>query len=164
MTSTQARQSEIWADIAGYEGLYQVSTYGNVKSLRINKVMSSHDNGYGYEYITLSKGKRKNYYVHRLVAEAFLSKSSENLVVNHKDHNRKNNTVENLEWVTQKENTALSANLMRHPKSFCKPTNVGEKYIRQRGNLYYFCYRQLGIYKCFASLEEAVKYKKEVII
>lgn len=124
MTSTQAKQSEIWADIAGYEGLYQISTYGNVKSLRINKVMSSHDNGYGYEYITF----------------------------------------ENLEWVTQKENTALSAHLMRHPKSFCKPTNVGEKYIRQRYNSYYFCYRQLGIYKCFASLEEAVKYKKEVII
>ena len=104
MTSTQAKQSEIWADIAGYEGLYQISTYGNVRSLRMNKVMSSHDNGHGYEYITLRKGNPKNYYVHRLVAEAFLPKLNENLVVNHKDHNRKNNTVENLEWVTPREN------------------------------------------------------------
>ena len=95
---------EIWKDIKGYEGLYQVSNFGNVKSLerRVNscnggrnkkeKYIISTDNGNGYKKVGLSKNhKRKNYYVHRLVAEAFIENLNNYKEVNHKDNNKDNN-------------------------------------------------------------------------
>lgn len=99
--------TEIWKDIAGYEGLYQISNFGNVKSLekkvinRINKEkkLKMFDNGHGYYQVVLQKNKeKKSFKVHRLVARAFLSNENNLPCVNHKDCNRKNNHVENLEW------------------------------------------------------------------
>lgn len=108
---------EIWKDIAGYEGLYQVSNIGNVKSLErleINslgrkrtvksKIMNQNKNG-RYARIQLSKGNvRKKFSVHRLVAIAFLDKEEGKDYVNHIDGNKHNNKSTNLEWVTPKEN------------------------------------------------------------
>ena len=107
---------EIWKDIESYEGLYQISNLGNVKSVeRIVKrgtnfkpvrerVLSVGDKD-GYKHVILSKnGKPKTGWVHRLVAEAFLSNPDKLPVVNHKDENPSNNCVENLEWCTNYEN------------------------------------------------------------
>lgn len=92
---------EIWKDIKGYEGLYQVSDHGRVKS---KKVPIKKPNLSGrYPYINLFKnGKYKTFYIHRLVAIHFIGESD--LVVNHKDGVKTNNHVSNLEYCTQSQN------------------------------------------------------------
>ena len=101
---------EIWKDIKGYEGLYQVSNLGNVKSLNYNRtgqegLIKACNDKYGYLILSLHiNGKRKTYKIHRLVAQAFLEDYSEELEVDHIDTNRKNNNVKNLKMCTRKEN------------------------------------------------------------
>ena len=105
---------EIWKDILNYEGLYQVSNYGNVKSLnRINrngktvheKILSQAKSTSGYLQVNLSKdNKVKIFQVHRLVAVAFIDNPDNKPQVDHIDNNKHNNHVENLRWVTGKEN------------------------------------------------------------
>ena len=100
---------ETWKDIAGYEGLYKVSSYGRIKSFRKDKVngdimkqIESHK-GY-YEVSFRVKGQRKKFKVHRLVAIAFIPNKYNKPLINHKDGNKKNNNIDNLEWVTHSEN------------------------------------------------------------
>ena len=101
---------EIFKDIEGYEGLYQVSNYGSVKSLgnsktRKEKVLKPFNTTKGYLQVELSKqGKRKNYYIHRLVAQAFLQNPNNLPEINHKDEDKTNNHVTNLEWCDRKYN------------------------------------------------------------
>lgn len=98
---------ELWKDIVGYEGLYQVSNFGRVKSLRYNKIMSPGKNPDGYLFINLHKDKTRKYCaVHRLVSSAFIDKPYNLSEVNHKDSDKTNNNVNNLEWVTRAENMA----------------------------------------------------------
>lgn len=98
---------ELWKDIKGYEGLYQVSNTGKVRSLNFNrtkrqKIIKPYKQKNGYMYVCLSKdGKKTLKRIHRLIAETFLI---EKLDVNHKDGNKANNNVENLELCTRKEN------------------------------------------------------------
>ena len=97
---------EILKDIKGYEGRYQVSNLGNVKSLNYRrkgqkKILSQWNNGRGYLYVNFSN---KNYAVHRLVAETFIANIQRKEDVNHIDGNKKNNNVKNLEWCSRKEN------------------------------------------------------------
>ena len=101
---------EIWKDIEGYEGLYQVSNYGNVRSLNYAKAGKVKElkqgNWRGYKNVDLWKnGKGKSFKVHRLVAQAFIENPNEYLCVNHKDENKQNNHVSNLEWCTHKYNS-----------------------------------------------------------
>lgn len=101
---------QIWKDISGYEGKYQVSNTGRVRSLNYKrtgkiKVMKLSTNKLGYKIIMLSKnGKCKTWQVHRLVAQAFLPNPNNYPIINHKDENPKNNTVWNLEWCSQEYN------------------------------------------------------------
>ena len=106
---------EIWKDIKGYEGLYQVSNLGRVKrtgkyrnqftSWESNKDLKLKEGTNIYLYVDLSKdNKVKRYLVHRLVMEAFIDNPNGYKEVNHKDGNKKNNKVENLEWCTRNEN------------------------------------------------------------
>lgn len=101
---------ETWKDIKGYEGLYQVSNFGMVKSLNYNgtkeeKLLKNKVESSGYIRLCLMKnGKRKSVLLHRLVAEAFLENPENKKEVNHKDGNKENNNVDNLEWVTPSEN------------------------------------------------------------
>ena len=107
---------EIWKDIIGYEGIYQVSSLGNVKSLERLDSTGRHLKGKlkkqsfddkGYYQLSLSKnGVAKTRKVHQLVAESFLNhtKCGYNLVVNHINLNPQDNCIDNLEIVTQRDN------------------------------------------------------------
>ena len=95
---------EQWKDIIGYEGLYQVSNYGRIKNRK--RLLSPYPTQFGYFGINLVKcGHKKGFKVHRLVALSFLEYNEGREFVNHKDGNKINNSVENLEWVTKSENT-----------------------------------------------------------
>lgn len=115
---------EVWRDMKDYKGLYQVSNLGRVRSL--DKIVNS-ANQYGAVYTRKRKGKilkpfidgkgnylqvtfytegtnKRNYLVHRLVAQEFIPNPDNKLEVNHIDGNKLNNSIDNLEWVTAKEN------------------------------------------------------------
>jgi len=95
---------EVWVDIEGYEGQYQVSNTGYVKSVKRNRILKA-TNVHGYLQISLSDhGQIKKRLIHRLVAETFIPNLENFPQVNHKDENTMNNSVENLEWCTVKYN------------------------------------------------------------
>ena len=105
---------EEWKDIQGYEGRYQVSNLGRIKSSYKGSwnILKPIDNGQGYKHIKLFKdGERKHYYIHRLVAQAFIDNPNNYPEVNHIDENKANNCMENLEWCGREYN--LSYNLGR---------------------------------------------------
>lgn len=98
---------EIWKDVVGYEGLYQVSNLGRIKAMQKrghkSVVMKYSIRKDGYCRILLSKNSEyKALYVHRLVAEAFLTHADNECEVNHIDGNKANNNLSNLEWVTRR--------------------------------------------------------------
>lgn len=101
---------ETWKDITGYEGKYQVSNFGRVRSLPIKsrtkyfsgEILVQIPDRAGYMTVNLS---RKPYKVHRLVASAFIENTNNYPCVNHKDENKANNEVENLEWCSYKYNS-----------------------------------------------------------
>ena len=116
------KNNEVWKDIKGYEGIYQVSNFGRVKSVArkiklkqyiketTEKIMKLDLNKRGYLYVHLCKnGKYKAYRVHRLVADAFVENPEHKDQVNHIDRNVLNNKSSNLEWCTNAEN-------MKHAK------------------------------------------------
>lgn len=106
--------NEIWKDLKGYEGLYQVSNLGNIKRIifrnrvvtkPMEKLLKFFKKGSGYFAVSLYKDcKKKNTFVHRLVAENFIENNQNKKTVNHIDGNKFNNHVENLEWCTYSEN------------------------------------------------------------
>jgi hypothetical protein len=129
---------EQWKDIKGYEGLYEVSNLGNVRSL--DRVIKSKHNGTmlrkgqiltpfyeekkGYYQVSLSKdGKNKKHRVHRLVASAFLDNPHSYTDVNHKDEVKTNNNVDNLEWCTRKYNNNYGTKPERTRKAMMGNTN-----------------------------------------
>lgn len=101
---------EIWRDIEGFEGKYQISNLGRVKSLRFNKstrskILKNAINNYGYHTVTLyNDSSRYVKQIHRLVAETFIKNEDIKPHVNHIDGNKSNNNVNNLEWCSVKEN------------------------------------------------------------
>lgn len=116
---------EIYKDIEGYEGLYQISNLGNVKSLKNNKTKKEKVLKLairnGYLKVDLCKNKtRKTYLVHRLVANAFLPNPHNYPCVNHKDESRTNNVVTNLEWCTHKYNLEYNNGQKRRAESRSK--------------------------------------------
>lgn len=170
---------EIWKDIQGYEDLYQVSNLGNVRSkdrrvvnhksgstrVCAGMLLNAWDNGNGYLVVSLSKQrKRKNHYVHRLVASAFVENPDNKKCINHTDFDTRNNRASNLEWCTQKENVNHSAIHMRHPKAKCKQSNTGEKYIckilhQGRRIRYRVSLKRFGVDRVFKTLEEAIEFR-----
>lgn len=123
-------KEEIWKDIKGYEGIYQVSSEGRVKSLerttvdkngkkyhRKERILKSFLNR-GYLQVSLCDRQPQ---VHRLVAEAFIPNPENKSQVNHKDEIKTNNCVENLEWMTAKENSNYGTRTERAAKTKSKP-------------------------------------------
>lgn len=122
---------EFWKDIQGFEGIYQVSNLGRVRSLdrfiscdnkmwlKKGKIMSQHTHSIGYKRISLHKNSVKHkLLVHRIVATAFISNPDNKPDINHIDGNPQNNYVGNLEWITESENTQHAYNLgLMKPRS-----------------------------------------------
>ena len=137
-------KNEIWKDVAGYEGLYQVSNQGRVKSLerkvkhwrggeRIQKerILKPYINRYGYLLVVLcAGGKQKTLNVHRLVCEAFHENPDNKPQVNHINEDKADNRACNLEWTTAMENSNFGTRNERMAKALSKPigqyTRAGE--------------------------------------
>lgn len=152
---------EIWKDVIGYEGLYQVSNTGKIKSL--SRLIKSGPNGrtrklpeqymklpntkFGYVCVPLRNGKKqKRIFVHRLVADAFIPNLDNKPCVNHIDCNTKNNCAANLEWCTHKENTnhAMQNHLLDNALKKLKKISVGRHVglvaqNMQTGETIFFC-------------------------
>lgn len=172
-------RNEIWKDIEGYEGYYQVSNFGRVRS--VEHVITLHlKNGRtkpltvrdriisqavlrnGYKIVTLRKAlSAKTISVHRIVAKAFVPGYQEGLQVNHKDENKKNNCAWNLEWVTPRENVVYSLSRSRRMinspriRPVIQMTMDGK--IVKRWESINEAYRELGLHR--GCIREACKDK-----
>lgn len=134
--------TEIWKDIKDYEGLYQVSNLGRVKSVKKEikycngkiviypeKILKGFISTSGYFAVDLYKNNtRKRFYVHRLVAEEFIENPLNKPEINHIDEDKLNNRVENLEWCTSSENK-LSGTVIERANKTRKDRKVGYKRI-----------------------------------
>ena len=119
---------EVWKDIDGYEGLYQVSNFGNVRSLdygrtRQVKVLAPKRAGYGYYGVNLYDENHipTTHYIHRLVAQAFIANPDNLPQVNHLDENKSNNTATNLKWCNSEENVNYGPRRRRAVENTIKP-------------------------------------------
>lgn len=172
---------EEWRPIEKYHGYYEVSNLGRVRSLKVRRnvfvgnnktevryinrihILNATDNGRGYLLISIrDNGHKKNFYVHRLVAEAFIPNPMGYSVVNHKDCNSHNNCAENLEWCTQEYNVNYSKDKMRGLRN-ASYSSTGERYITKKGDKFRLCNRSLGIDKCFNTIEEAINAREELL-
>ena len=135
--------NEHWKVIPDTDGMYYISSHGRAYSKFRNKVMKLHMTKSGYYYIRyreFSSSKERNKKVHRLVAQAFIQPpSKEQNTVNHKDGNKCNNHIDNLEWVTQQENInhAFSEGLHHNPKKpvLCVELNKVFPSVREAGRV-----------------------------
>lgn len=149
---------EQWKDIPGYEGLYQASNYGQIRSLdniqhvmfrgksviklKHGKIIKQGKHRGGYVLVWLSKnGSVRAHTVHRLVAETFLPNPDELPEINHIDGNKKNNAITNLEWVSRSENLnhaykCLGRKNGLERKIVCVETGVAFKSIQQAAEEY----------------------------
>lgn len=152
---------EIWKDIKGYEGLYQVSNLGRIKSLPRdtnnqykNGLIMKPYNCLGYLKIQLRKnGNYKWFCVHRLVAMAFLKNYNSKLQVNHKNGNKDDNNLENLEMVTASENQLHSYRVLKNIPSM--KNRFGNKHVAAKA-IYQFDKNNIFIKK-WSSIIEAAK-------
>ena len=136
---------EEWRSIPGYEGLYEVSSYGRVKSLEISYVrkdgrmyhkpeiiLSPKNNGKGYLTVCLYKNKTHKYYlIHRLVAQIFIPNPDNLPEVNHLDEDKTNNRVDNLEFCDHKYNVNYKGVLKRRSQRM-KENGIYEKIALKR--------------------------------
>lgn len=127
-------EKEIWKSIKGYEGLYEVSSYGRVRGLDRfvtrsdgrkylckGRILKPKKDRYGYIQLALYNSKRRaSYSVHRIVAKAFIPNPDNLPQVNHKDENPSNNHAENLEWCTQVYNNCYGTGIQRRMKKTSK--------------------------------------------
>lgn len=109
-------------DIKGYEGLYAITSCGKVWSYRNNKFLKPGNNGVGYLFITLCKnGKAKNFYIHRLVAEAYIPNPDNLPQVNHLNEDKTANYISNLSWCSAKDNCNYGTRTERVARANSKP-------------------------------------------
>lgn len=143
--------TEIWKDIKGYEGLYQVSNLGRVKSFKFNKerLLKLRFTGRYYQAILTKNSKQKSYLIHRLVATYFIPNPENLPQVNHKDEDKANNSVDNLEWCNAKYNIHYGTGLQRRIATQCKPvlcveTGMNYPSAVEAGKQIGICHRHIG--------------------
>jgi len=132
-------ENETWKPIQNYENLYKISNIGRVMSLikrwpsRKNYILKHNKTTTGYHQVHLYKNKkRKSFLVHRLVAIAFLSNCPVGYETNHKDGNKDNNKIENLEWITSSENNQHSYKMgLRQKPNISGEANPNAKLSKQ---------------------------------
>lgn len=128
--------SEIWKDIEGYEGKYMISSLGNVLTLNYkrtgkNKILKPVLLNMGYYVVGLCKnGKQKKHYIHRLIAQAFIPNPDNKPEIDHIDTNPLNNNINNLRWVTSKENS--NNNFTKQHCSEKRKTMIGVKHPKSK--------------------------------
>ena len=124
---TKFEIEELWKDIPGYEGLYQVSNYGRIKSFKLKKerILKLRQSRCGYLLVVLYnfEHQSKCYSVHRLVAQCFVKNPNNKLTVNHKDENKLNNNANNLEWLTSLEQNLYGTRIQRLKQKLYKKVN-----------------------------------------
>lgn len=114
--------SEQWRDIAGYEGIYQVSDQGHIRNVKRGRERQLHYNNNGYVQVVLSReNKREHPLVHRLVALAFIPNPEGKPQINHKNGVKTDNRPDNLEWCTMGENLKHRHRVLGQPGGRCKP-------------------------------------------
>lgn len=111
---------EEWKDIEGYEGLYRISNYGNVYSVRRGIILKTR-NVRGYLGVVLQNGKWDRQFIHRLVAKAFVPNPNNLPQVNHINENKTDNRPENLEWCDQAYNNAYGTRTIRAAENRRRP-------------------------------------------
>ena len=135
---------ECWKWIKGYEGLYQISNFSRVKSFFLRKgstsikcsqgvmILRPHLTKNGYLMVSLSKNREgKDFLIHRLVAQTFIPNPKNKATVNHKNSDKFNNCVENLEWQTQSENNEHAVKTGLTPSGEnCKYSKLTEEQVK----------------------------------
>ncbi|AXH72008.1 MAG: NUMOD4 motif-containing protein [Podoviridae sp. ctbj_2] len=125
---------EVWKDVEGFEGIYQVSNLGNFKSLgnnfsRKEKLVKPWRNNYGYLVIELHQGgKTARRLAHRVVAQAFIANPENKSQVNHKNKDREDNKVSNLEWNSPVENVHHEFGIVREEQQAKDIAKIEAKY------------------------------------
>ena len=156
---------EEWRDIAGYNGIYKISNMGRIISYKTNKPVElipyTNKRSNGYLVIGLSDGKKRTRYtVHRLVANHFIENPENKTQVNHKDGNKLNNCINNLEWVTPSENVKHSINMgLRTFERECtgKFCDFAKEYNENRKKSIVSINIKTGEEKQFESINEAAR-------
>ena len=130
--------NEIWKPIKGFESYYEISTLGNVKSKRFNKIMKTYSNNSGYKCIDLKDDTKKHKkLVHRLVAETFLENQAEYPEVNHISENKHDNSVKNLEWCSRSHNKQHSMKSGTYDKIYTQKNTLGKKHKSNTASKYH---------------------------
>lgn len=152
-----------WKLIAGFGGTYSVSNYGEVRNNKTGRLMKQRKTEKGYLRVGLTtNGKLKCMRVHRLVAQAFIPNPEDKPEVNHIDFNKENNCVNNLEWVTGKENAkhSLGNRKRSNEKNYKKVSNTGEKHISYQNGYYVVrIYGKKYVSKSFKNIDDAKQWR-----
>lgn len=133
-------KNEIWKSVKGYESYYEVSNLGRIRTieryiilpthkyLKKQKLLTQYEDGRGYFHVKLydGKGKPRSLTTHRIVATTFLNNPHNLLEINHIDHNKKNNNVDNLEWISRGDNIKHSYSF-RDPRTYKGSGNKNSK-------------------------------------
>ena len=165
---------EIWKDIKGYEGKYQVSNLGRIKSLErdvffpngtVNrhieeKILVQNIGKLGYAYVNLYlNGKAKTIKTHRLVAMAFLPNPENKPMVNHKDEVKTNNVVDNLEWCDAQYNALYGTRIQRQKQTYKDNYKNGKNKAVKK----VFCVELNKTFDCITSAQEQLGIWRSVI-
>lgn len=136
---------ELWKDIPGYKGLYQISNFGRVKSFHEWKnascpaeyILKNSISNSGYCQVSLYNGKKRKFLVHRLVADAFIPNPNNLPHINHKDEDPTNNRADNLEWCTPQYNNRYGTAKFRSMMTKGKPVKqflIGGQWVATYAN------------------------------
>lgn len=139
MNNIALTQEEIWKNIPGFENLYQISNLGRIKSLKTKRILKVGLGAEGYYRCTLiTEEKKMPYMIHRLVALSFIHNPENLPLVHHINHNKLDNRIENLEWVSRKDNSRLASENGRYIKEYIKKRKFITRLTNDMVPDYYF--------------------------